>query len=157
MEQKTSSNTPKVVGGVVAVGLVVAAIAWMSNTKNNGVTTTSPTPNQNNAAQPAVAQKNQYTDGSYTANGSYTSPAGQEEVEVTLVLQNDVIQDAQFNGKAVNPGSVRMQEQFSQGYKEIVVGKSISDLSLTVVNGASLTPKGFMQAVEKIKAQATQA
>jgi 23S rRNA (uracil1939-C5)-methyltransferase len=35
-----------------------------------------------------------------------------------------------------------------------VVGKNIEELNLTVVNGSSLTPKGFMDALAKIKVDA---
>lgn len=95
-----------------------------------------------------------YKDGTYTADGNYTSPAGQEEVGVTLTLANGVVTDASFEGKATNPGSKMMQGKFSEGYKAMVVGKSIDEISLGVVNGSSLAPKGFMDAVAKIKAEA---
>jgi hypothetical protein len=36
----------------------------------------------------------------------------------------------------------------------MVVGKNISELQLTKVSGSSLTPQGFMDALEKIKAEA---
>jgi len=95
-----------------------------------------------------------YEDGTYSAAGDYTSPAGAEKVEVSLTLKNNEITDTQFTGTATNPASKKWQDTFSTGYKEKVIGKSLSELSLTAVSGASLATKGFMDAVEKIKQQA---
>lgn len=102
----------------------------------------------------AVTSGKVYTDGTYSATGNYRSPAGLETVEVSLTLKNDVITDATFVGDATAPRSKQMQGQFAAGYKEQVVGKSIDSLSLGVVNGSSLTGKGFMDAVTKIQAEA---
>lgn len=102
----------------------------------------------------STADDSVYADGEYETTGTYVSPAGEEEIDVMLTLENGVIVDAGFMGKAENNASVRLQGQFAEGYKEVVVGRSLDELSLTVVNGSSLTPKGFMDAVEKIKLQA---
>lgn len=95
-----------------------------------------------------------YTDGTYTKTGTYTSPAGSETVVVSVVLENDVVKSATFTGQATNPGSKLNQGKFSAGFSNQVVGKPIDDISLTVVNGSSLTPKGFMNALTQIKAEA---
>lgn len=95
-----------------------------------------------------------YKDGTYTAIGGYISPAGEETVEITLVVKNDVVISGTSVTKATNPVSVKLQNLFKDGFNEVVAGKSIDELSLTVVNGSSLTPKGFMDALMKIKEQA---
>ena len=95
-----------------------------------------------------------YKDGTYSATGNYTSPAGAEEVAITITLKDDVITAAEFDGKATHPTSRKMQDKFDAGFQEVVVGKAIDGLSLTVVNGSSLAPKGFMSALEKVKAEA---
>lgn len=95
-----------------------------------------------------------YKDGTYTKTGTYNSPAGSEQVEVTLTLKGDIVTDAVFVGKATNPGSKMAQSAFAAGFKTLVVGKNIDDIKLTVVNGSSLTPKGFMDALVKIQAEA---
>lgn len=95
-----------------------------------------------------------YNNGSYTSAGFYTSPAGNEEVEITLVITNDIVTDATFVGKATNGGSIRAQSLFNEGFKAEVVGKNIDEIQLDVVNGSSLTPDGFMDALAKIKAEA---
>jgi hypothetical protein len=95
-----------------------------------------------------------YANGSYTETGVYTSPAGQEEVTVSITLADDVIASATFTGNATNPGSVKNQEKFAEGYSALVVGKKIDEVALTVVNGSSLTGIGFMDALAAIKDEA---
>jgi NifU-like protein involved in Fe-S cluster formation len=99
-------------------------------------------------------QSHIYKNGAYSADGTYRSPAGGESVSITLTLKDDVITDATFVGHTTSPKSERYQGLFADGFKEYVVGKSIDELSLTVVNGSSLTGAGFMDAVAKIKAEA---
>lgn len=98
----------------------------------------------------------EYADGTYTKTGTYISPAGQEEVEISLTLENDTVTGATFTGKATNPGSVKNQAKFAAGFEAVVIGKSLDEIDLTVVNGSSLTPKGFMDAVASIKDDARQ-
>lgn len=113
--------------------------------------------------QPIIEQKNivtkkkEFSDGTYAANGAYTSPAGEEEINISLILKDEVIIDSKFTSKAVNPSSKQWQNIFGSGYREKIIGKPISTLSLTAVSGSSLTPRGFMDALEKIKRQAKNA
>lgn len=59
-----------------------------------------------------------------------------------------------FEGLATDPNSKRFQGEFADGYKAQVIGKPIAEVFLTKVSGSSLTPKGFNDAVEKIKSEA---
>lgn len=95
-----------------------------------------------------------YKDGTYNADGVYRSPAGAEEIGVSLTLENDIVITANVTPTASNPKSKMMQDAFIAGFGAQVVGKPIDSLSLGVVNGSSLTPAGFMNAVAKIKAEA---
>lgn len=97
---------------------------------------------------------NGYKDGTYTALGNYISPGGREEFSVSLTLKDGVVTDSSVNPGSPIPTSVQFQEQFANGYKQFVIGKSIADLKVGKVAGSSLTPVGFNDAVEKIKAQA---
>lgn len=106
------------------------------------------------ASSAAAAQTNTYKDGTYSATGNYRSPAGAEAVDVTVTIKNDIVTTAKFVGTATAPKSVEMQGKFNAGFAAIVVGKPLDELSLSVVNGSSLTPMGFMDALAKIKAEA---
>lgn len=102
----------------------------------------------------AIVPKQKYADGTFFAIGRYRSPAGPEEIHLSFTLREDIVIGAEFEGMATHPKSKQMQSQFEAGFREFVIGKPIDSLHLTVVNGASLGSSGFMQAVEKIKAEA---
>jgi uncharacterized protein with FMN-binding domain len=95
-----------------------------------------------------------YKDGTYSADGVYTSPAGAEHLPVTLTLKADVVTDAKVTVVATNQKSKYMQQQFADGFKQYVVGKKLNDVNVGKVSGSSLTGIGFNDAVAKIKAQA---
>lgn len=112
------------------------------------------TPVASTAVTPADTRKQAYKNGSYTATGSYMSPGGQEQITVSLTLAKDIITDVSVTPGAYDHTSARYQDKFISGYKQYVVGKNIADVSLTIVSGASLTPEGFNDALNQIKAQA---
>lgn len=95
-----------------------------------------------------------YEDGEYEQTGVYTSPGGAEELGVKLTLKDDVIENVEVEVKATLPVSKKLQEDFAANYKDQVVGKKIDEVKLDKISGASLTPKGFNDAIEKIKEQA---
>lgn len=95
-----------------------------------------------------------YKNGSYSAEGAYTSPGGAEHIDVSLTLANGVITDVQVTPKATIPMSQRFQGLFVDNYKQYVVGKKLDEVNLTKVAGSSLTPKGFADALAKIKTEA---
>lgn len=95
-----------------------------------------------------------YKDGTYTQKGVYNSPAGSESVNVTVTVKDGVVTNSTFKGEATNKASIFNQQKFADGFTGMVVGKPIDSIALTVVNGSSLTPTGFMDALNKIKSQA---
>lgn len=119
----------------------------------NGVAVGEPNPNGSGTGEGEVTEGT-YEDGTYTATGTYTSPGGPEEIGITLTVEGGIITDASAEPKATIPASVNWQTVFANNFKASVVGKSLDEVSLDKVSGSSLTPKGFNDAVEKIKAQA---
>lgn len=99
-------------------------------------------------------QGSTYKDGTYTAAGSYQTPETTETVTVTLTLKDDVVTDVSFTGTHNAPETRQYQGQFASGYKQLVVGKNIDEISVSRVSGSSLTSGGFMNALAEIKAQA---
>ncbi len=172
------SNTPKIVGAVLAVAVVAGAIGLFtkrgaqpaapaidvtvptgSETPTNEPVATTPDnstslPSTQPTTPPPAKEEKTYADGTYSAEGVYVSPAGQEKIMIGLTVKAGEIIDATFSGSSQNPISQKMQDRFNEGFKEQVVGKPIDSVSLSVVNGASLVSKGFMDALVKIKAQA---
>lgn len=95
-----------------------------------------------------------YKDGEYEASGTYTSPAGQETVDVSLTLKSGVVETIEFTGNATNEKSVFMQGMFKDNFMPLVVGKNIDEVKLDKVSGSSLTSGGFNDAINKIKEEA---
>ncbi|TXK19993.1 hypothetical protein FVQ89_04965 [Homoserinibacter sp. GY 40078] len=95
-----------------------------------------------------------YTDGTYSASGSYTAPSGQEEIDVELTLVDDVVTEVTVTPTATDQQAAGFQEQFASGIAAEVVGQDIDSLNVTRVAGSSLTSTGFMAAVDAIKAEA---
>jgi hypothetical protein len=102
----------------------------------------------------APVEASAFKDGSYSTTGQYGSPAGDESIDVTLTVAGGKIVDTSMVANATNPASKIWQEKFASGYREFVVGKDLAGLSLGVVSGSSLTPKGFNDALEDIRSQA---
>ena len=92
----------------------------------------------------------------YTGTGTYLTPARtSHEIEVTLTVEEGIVTaaDVVYDGGAgfSNPN----QERFDGAFEAQVVGKSLENISLSRVGGASLTTEAFNQAVAAIKAQQT--
>jgi uncharacterized protein with FMN-binding domain len=107
------------------------------------------------AAEAPAEGSGTYTDGTYEATGSYTSPNGQEEVDVSITLESDIITAVTVTPEATNPNSVNYQNQFADGIAAVVVGQSIDEIEVSRVAGSSLTSGGFNEAVETIKSEAS--
>lgn len=95
-----------------------------------------------------------YKDGTYTQDGSYQSPAGPEEVGVTLTLEADVVTAVEVEPMPDNPTTKTYQGRFAGGISDAIVGKKLDELSVDKVAGSSLTSGGFNEATGKIKSEA---
>lgn len=129
------------------------------DTSASGGTSTPSTPSTTTSTPPAVVPKlpvgtSKYMSGVYTAVGSYTSPGGVETIDVTVTLEADKIVNATVIPNADRPESKKFQDAFVKGFKTVVIGKNIDSVILSKVSGSSLTPKGFNDAVAKIKVEA---
>ncbi len=104
------------------------------------------------AGQGAASQV--YEDGTYTETGSYQSPAGPEEVGVTMTLEADVVTAVEVEPMPDNPTTTMYQERFAGGISDAIVGRKLDDLTVDKVAGSSLTSGGFNEAADKIKSEA---
>ncbi|MFJ3956507.1 FMN-binding protein [Arthrobacter sp. NPDC090010] len=95
-----------------------------------------------------------YKNGTYSADGHYVSPNGEETVGVTLTLSAGKITDVNITPHPTSANTQLFQNRFAGGIKDLVVGKSIDELDVSRVAGSSLTSGGFNDAVEAIKKQA---
>jgi uncharacterized protein YcfJ len=102
----------------------------------------------------AEAAGGPYTDGTYTAEGSYATPESVEKVTVTVTLAEDIVTAVEVTGEPTRSESEQYQGQFIGGIAAEVVGKDLDDIAVSRVAGSSLTSGGFMEALESIKAEA---
>ncbi len=131
----------------ILLGLVVIAVISLTGCSANTKTSSTSSP----ATQAAAAS---YKDGQYDVVGDYVSPGGPEQIEVKVTLKGNVISDAEVISKADRPMSQKFQQTFIENYKPLVIGKNINEVTLDKVSGSSLTPKGFNDAITKIKTEA---
>jgi uncharacterized protein with FMN-binding domain len=165
-QQSAPKKSPVgIIASIVVLVGVIGAIVFASNKKAPEVivqddtttdTTTTPVVPVTTPETPVTDPKKTsvYKDGTYTATGTYMSPGGEDKIAITLTIKNDIVTDTSAVEMAGDPTSERFENMFIVGYKQYVVGKNIATLSLTKVSGSSLTPKGFNDALLKIKAQA---
>ena len=95
------------------------------------------------------------TDGMYRSEVRYEVPYGYVEamfLEVTIA--DGLVTDSNVDFEIANPVSGDYMRSFKQYYKEEVIGKQISEISLARVGGATLTNAAFDAALEKVKAEA---
>jgi len=135
-----------VIALIVIIGVGIIIFGNKSNSKE--------VPSSASSTTVVKDENAKYKDGVYAQVGDYKSPAGPEQIDVKLTLKNGVVVESEVIPKATAPISKMKQEAFTKEYKTVVVGKNIKDLQLGKIAGASLTPKGFNDAVEKIKAEA---
>jgi uncharacterized protein with FMN-binding domain len=140
---------------VLLAGATVGTIALTkkSDSDNNGSSQTN-TQNESSNNTSSEANSAAYEDGTYTKTGTYTTPGGQESVTVTVTLADGVITSTSTEGSGSNGNTVEYQGKFIAGYKDLVVGKKIDEVSLSRVSGSSLTSTGFNHAIDAIKEDA---
>jgi len=124
--------------------------------KQNNQPTMSPRSTASNPSsmRQKMPMSNMYKDGVYSADGIYDASSGRQKIGITLTISNDVIVSASATQKAIDPTSGAYEDYFIANYKQFVVGKSIKNLKLSSVSGATLTTIGFNNAVNLIRQQA---
>ncbi|MGA8790953.1 MAG: hypothetical protein WB535_18575 [Paenarthrobacter sp.] len=122
--------------------------------ENGGQASTSSPTSSSTASGSTAAGTPVYKDGTYSADGTYTSPNGQETVGVELTLAGDTVSAVNITTHPSNPNTKKFQGEFAGGIAAQIVGKKIDELNVSKVAGSSLTSGGFNEAVEQIKSQA---
>ncbi len=141
-----------------SAGITTCVNVPVTTTVNTPVSTPAPVSNTTVATPPPATIPKQtasvYKNGTYTATGTYGSPAGYESISVTVTLANDIITSASVTPLARDRTSLRYQNYFISGYQSYVIGQNIANVNLTYVSGSSLTPAGFNSALSQIMTQA---
>lgn len=169
MENESTSTTkgsskmmPVAIVAVIVVIVIVGAFIFTSKKSEESQESAAGESMEQQAQQPTEQPANsapvtnaQYKNGKYEAVGNYISPGGDEKIDVTITIADNVVTDAAVvSNSPSGPTARQMQTAFTNGFKEQVIGKNINEINVTKVSSSSLTPKGFMNALEKIKTQA---
>lgn len=126
-----------------------------TSTTNGSSATESSSGNSAKSETVIVEEASEYLDGTYSATGSYTSPAGAETVGVTLTIENDAVTAVSIRNDGANDKTKNYQSLFASGITSLIVGQSLDSIGgYDSVNGSSLTPDGFDSALATIKTQA---
>jgi len=139
--------------GIIAVVIVLALAGFAYESQAKQKTETAIAPQKKVTSQPTntAMAKPMFKNGTYSAEGDYTTHVGQKHIKVTITLNNDIITDADVKDEADDRMSVHFQDSFISGYKPLVVGKDISKVHLGKVALSSLTPNGFNSALQTIE------
>lgn len=156
MNSNSSGSSKLILPVVISALIVFSAVGYYLYQNSSSI---SPSQNQQtsdttqNEVQSSVSGA-KYQSGNYSKSGKYVTPGGEREIDVQLTLSDGIITDITVTPKAEDATSKRFQGEFEANYKTMVVGKNIDEVALTKVSGSSLTPKGFNDALEKIKVEA---
>lgn len=151
----TTTATRLLALGFAGLGLtaVLAGCATPTDTGTTGSTDTGSGSSDTGVDESADTSA-EYTDGAYSAEGEYVSPAGPSKILVEITIQNDSIAAVTVTPEQTDPTAKGFQTQFANGIADLIVGRDIDILDVSRVGGSSLTSGGFNDALEKIKAEA---
>lgn len=157
--EETKQQNKILVGIIVAVILaaIAGAVVMLSGQKESSEPTASQNSTQTSQSQSgddSTVTTGSYKDGTYKADGAYQSPGGSETVHLTVTLNDGTVTATEFTTDASGGTAKEYQGKFISGYKSLVVGKKIDEVSLDRVAGSSLTSGGFNQALDQIKSDA---
>lgn len=158
------NNTSKVIGLGAIVLIAVAgtgAAVYFNRPETDTSSTGSTQPNttstdsaaSSNDTSTAAETTGAYKDGSYSADGSYRSPGGNETIGVTVSLKDNIVTAVDIKTNATG-NSAQYQTMFKNGVSDLTVGKNIDEINLSRVSGSSLTSTGFNDALDEIKNEA---
>lgn len=156
-----SDKQNKAIIGIIVVVLLVAVTTTVivlgsskSDTATSQATASASPAASTSSSSTTTSTSTEFKDGTYTATGSYQTPGGSESIGVTVTLSGGAVTDVSVTQNATRGEAEEYQSAFASAFKSQVVGKKISDVSLSRVAGASLTPNGFNNAIDDIEQQA---
>lgn len=181
---KVTENFVKVfqqTNGLIPTGIVgVASRKKITTLCNSQKPTLNPVPTPI-PVDPIKKTTLKYKDGIYNVTTSYGSPGGLDNLGVSLSILNDKVSTINVTNGATDGTSQYFQDGFIKSIKsgdssscpqigiryssgaenlnsntitDSIVGKSLNNLTIRVVCGASLTSASFNEALQKIRLQA---
>ena len=150
---KTSARVGGVIAAVAAVGFATAACGSDDAADSTSATSADAAGSSSTAHESGTAS-GAYRNGTYSATGHYNTPGGEQQIGVTVTLDNSKITKVDLDRSKTKGTSSEYQAKFASGIDSEVVGKSIDELDVSKVSGSSLTSGGFNDAIDQIKSEA---
>jgi hypothetical protein len=141
------------VGSSLMGAMLVSALAGCASTTSTGADSVDSGSSSTSATGTSDVSAT-YKDGTYSADGSYSSPDGQEEIAVTLTVKSNVVTAVSVTSVSANGEGQRYQAMFESSISSAVVGRELGTLSVSAVAGSSLTSNGFNSALQTIRSEA---
>lgn len=88
-------------------------------------------------------------DGTYSGSGTYETPGGRQQIDVSVVLTDGVVTGVRVDPAATNATSRRFQERFASAVVDAVVGRPLDEVRVDRLAGSSSTGAGFMAALDE--------
>lgn len=95
-----------------------------------------------------------YADGDYSINGQY-GPVGEDSIDVHLTIADQKVEKVEIVGHPFTTISKNHQNDFAEAINGVVDGKSLKDLKVDKVAGASWTSDAFNKALEVARQEAS--
>ena len=138
------------IGAAVMIGAAgLTACSTESDSASTPGATTAPAPASTSESEGAPG----FRDGEYSATGWYGSLPSHHDV--TLTIENDTVTAVEITTPAEDETSLGYQTRFASALPGAVVGKNIDELDIDRLAGSSGCSGGFMDALAKIKEQAS--
>lgn len=131
----------------IGVSLSAAITTGCASTDADGAS--APSASDNGAGQGSPT----YADGQFEAEGWYGNLPS--SIGVTVTLADGTITAVKVTPHATDETSLALQKRFAAAVPRLVVGKDIDSVRLDRVAGNSGTPKGFNDALARIKVEAS--
>ncbi len=153
MNQGTPRST--VIAGIIAFVIIAGVVGGTIIFKKESAeheempSGTSITQSTDNTSTTAV-----YKDGTYTAAGDYQTQESIASITVTITISGGTVTDSSVAGTARSRESKAYIADFIAEYKDFVEGKQLGSLQVSRIAGASLTSRGFNEALNAIRSQA---
>lgn len=151
MDEQPRSNHKLLTALAVLIVIVVIVSYFVATGKDESTESSSNTSSQ---TATTATKATTLTDGTYSASSSFSTPGGADAIKLSLTIKDGVVTNATATTVTDDNTSRSYDDRFLDAYKEVVVGKKVSDLNLSRVAGASLTTQGFNDALQKIETEA---
>lgn len=154
----SQQNKSRIIGLIAIVLISTAATTGtvlVKSAQDNQIASQPNILNSNGTTTSASSTSTTYKDGTYNAMGNFYTPDGGEQIGVTVTLVKGNISSVKVDDSSIYNGtSFAYTERFVNGISSVVVGQNIDNVNVGRISGASLTPMGFNNAIETIKANA---